>query len=110
MAAPSLRNSGLEQTWNGNFACTATAARTLSAVPTGTVDLVTTTVSRAMCLPIVLATASTCLRSAEPSSSGGVPTAMNTTSAEATAAAMSVVNCSRPAAWLRSTSVSSPGS
>ena len=52
-------------------------SRTLSAVPTGTVDLSTTMRYSVMCRPIVSATASTCDRSAEPSSSGGVPTAMN---------------------------------
>ena len=84
-------------------ACLFTAAATLAAVPTGTVDLVTTTSSRVMCLPICSATASTWRRSAEPSSSGGVPTAMKTTSADAMAAAMSVVNVSRPCFWFRST-------
>ncbi len=39
-----------------------------------------------MCSPIVRATASTWRRSAEPSSSGGVPTAMNWNSPCATAA------------------------
>ena len=53
-----------------------TAAATLAAVPTGTVDFVTTTSSRVMCRPIWSATPSTWRRSAEPSSSGGVPTAM----------------------------------
>ena len=47
-----------------------TASRTLSAVPTGTVDLVITTLYSLMCGPIVRATASTYRRSAEPSSSG----------------------------------------
>jgi hypothetical protein len=47
-AAPSLRNSGLETTEKSMFAfrfasSSAMAARTLSAVPTGTVDLVATT-------------------------------------------------------------------
>ena len=67
--------------WKGSFACLLTAAATFAAVPTGTVDLVTITSSRFMCWPICSATASTWRRSAEPSSSGGVPTAMNTTSA-----------------------------
>src|SRR5680860_40338 len=48
-AAPSLRNSGFDTTSNSNFrprlsTCARTAALTLSAVPTGTVDLSTTTV------------------------------------------------------------------
>ena len=81
-AAPSLRNSGLEQTWNGRSGLGPRSRRApCSAVPTGTVDLVTITLGSFMCWPIVRATASTCCRSAEPSSSGGVPTAMKTTSA-----------------------------
>jgi hypothetical protein len=51
------------------------AARTLSAVPTGTVDLSTTTLKPVMCRPMLRAAASTYCRSALPSSSGGVPTA-----------------------------------
>ena len=85
IAAPSLRNSGLEQTANACWVSDRTAARTFSAVPTGTVDLVTTTLWPFMLRPISLATPSTCCRSAEPSSPGGVPTAMNTTRAARTA-------------------------
>ena len=70
IAAPSLRNSGLEQTLNGALVSARIAARTRSAVPTGTVDLVTTTLWSFMCRPMVRATDSTCCRSAEPSSSG----------------------------------------
>jgi hypothetical protein len=40
-------------------ALAATASRTLSAVPTGTVDLVMTTLYSVMCSPMVRATAST---------------------------------------------------
>ncbi len=109
-AAPSLRNSGLLHMWKGKRAFFAIVAATFSAVPTGTVDFVTTTSSRAMCSPIISATLSTCRRSAEPSSSGGVPTAMNTTSARSIAPATSVVKVSRRWAWFRSTSSSSPGS
>ena len=55
IAAPSLRNSGLEQTANGDaWSPAATAARTFAAVPTGTVDLVTTILGSFMCRPIVL--------------------------------------------------------
>ena len=48
IAAPSFRNSGLETTSNSMptpraASASAMRARTLSAVPTGTVDLVTTT-------------------------------------------------------------------
>ena len=48
MAAPSFKNSGFETMSNftaapRSFSDSRTAQRTLSAVPTGTVDLVTTT-------------------------------------------------------------------
>ena len=82
IAAPSFRNSGLRADVERELRVSAaTAARTFSAVPTGTVDLVTTTFWPFMFRPISSATASTCCRSAEPSSPGGVPTAMNTTRA-----------------------------
>ena len=66
-AAPSFRNSGLETTSKESPAASlpraaspsASLARTLSAVPTGTVDLVTTTFGSSMCSAIVAATAST---------------------------------------------------
>ena len=66
-ASPSFRNSGLEATSNAISApraasSAAIAARTLSAVPTGTVDLLTTTAARARCWPMVRATASTYLQ------------------------------------------------
>ena len=51
-----------------------------------------------------------CWRSAEPSSPGGVPTAMKMTRELFTAEAMSVVKVSRPSAWFRCTIASSPGS
>ncbi len=98
IAAPSFRNSGFETT--SKSTCTPraisvapTVALTLSDVPTGTVDLVITTLYSSMCSPIVRATASTWRRSAEPSSSGGVPTAMIWNRPWATAALASVVNC-----------------
>ena len=115
-AAPSLRNSGFETTSKPRSeprsppAPRPCFARTLSAVPTGTVDLVTTTFGSAMCSAMVAATASTYLRSAEPSSSGGVPTAMNWMRPCATPSAASVVNWSRPSAWFRCTISSRPGS
>ncbi len=112
-AAPSLRNSGLEQTWNGRVVWRRIASRTLPAVPTGTVLLVMTIFSgpsAGMLRPTVSATASTCCRSAEPSSPGGVPTAMKMTSAPRTASATSVVKRMRPSERLRSTSGSRPGS
>ena len=110
IAAPSLRNSGLEQTWNVVRVCRAISVRTFSAVPTGTVLLVATILGPFMCRPMVLATSSTCCRSAEPSSLGGVPTAMKTMSERSIAAPTSVVNWSRPSRWLRTTSGSRPGS
>ena len=110
IAAPSLRNSGLEHTAKEMLVCDLTAARTFSAVPTGTVDLVTTILGSFMWRPISRATARTCWRSAEPSSPGGVPTAMKITRAPRTAASRSVVKVSRPSAWLRCTIGSSPGS
>ena len=64
MAAPSLRNSGLETMSKGmslpRFASSsATTARTFFAVPTGTVDLSTMMSSCSMRLPIPLATSRT---------------------------------------------------
>ena len=52
-------------------------SRTRSAVPTGTVDLSMITLNSVMRAPMLRAAASTYWVSAEPSSSGGVPTAMN---------------------------------
>ena len=85
MALPSFRNSGFEATSNGIstprfFSSSAMASCTLRAVPTGTVDFVTTTIYLFMLAPMVRATCSTYFRSAEPSSSGGVPTAEKTIS------------------------------
>jgi len=56
------------------------------------------------------ATLSTYFRSALPSSSGGVPTAMNTICPCSMPGAGSVVKSSWPLAWLRLTIGSSPGS
>ncbi|MBV6490695.1 MAG: hypothetical protein CNCCGFBP_01185 [Fimbriimonadaceae bacterium] len=53
---------------------------TSSPLPTGTVDLLTTTVYLSMAFPISAATARTAVRSGVPSSPGGVPTAMKTIS------------------------------
>ena len=75
--------------------------RTLSAVPTGTVDLVMTTLYSVMCSPMERATASTYLRSAEPSSSGGVPTAMSWNRPCSTPSFAEVVNFRRSASMLR---------
>ncbi len=84
--------------------------RTLSAVPTGTVDLSTTSLKPAMCSPMLRAAARTWRRSAEPSSSGGVPTAMNWTSPKWTAFTTSMLKDSLPARTLRWTMSCSPGS
>jgi len=102
--------------WRMSRASTATSthsarpAPSLPAVPAGTVDLLTTTVGTCMYWPMVRATASTYCRSALPSSSGGVPTAMKTTWPCAMADAASVVKASREAAWLALTMGSRPGS
>ena len=114
-AAPSFSNSGLDTTSKSMPAPRAVnsasmVARTLSAVPTGTVDLSTTTTGRSMWRPMVRATSRTYCRSALPSSSGGVPTAMNSTSPWAMPAPASVVKRSRPAAWLAFTIGVRPGS
>jgi len=115
MAAPSLRNSGFEATSNSTSqprrpSSSRMTALILRAVPTGTVLLVTSSVYLRMLRPKVRATSSTYLRSAEPSSSGGVPTAEKTTSTWSRHEQRSVVKCSRPAPTLRATSSSSPGS
>ena len=114
-AAPSLRNSGFETTskWRSLPRAASTSAmrpRTRSAVPTGTVDLSTTTLGSVISSAIVVATAITYFMSAEPSSSGGVPTAMNWMRPCATPSAASVVNMRRPAAWFFLTMSSRPGS
>ena len=51
-AAPSLRNSGLEHTWNFSDVHSAIVRRTFSAVPTGTVLLVITNLGPFMWSPI----------------------------------------------------------
>ena len=79
-AEPSFRNSGLEQTRTRCELSASIVARTRAAVPTGTVLLVTTTFWPFITRPIVAATSSTCLTSADPSSSAGVPTAMKRSS------------------------------
>src|SRR5471030_620296 len=114
-AAPSFMNTGTATTENLEASARAassscTAALTRSAVPTGTVDLSTMTLYSVMCLPMLRAAASTYCKSAEPSSSGGVPTAMNCRQPCATEAATSVEKCKRPAARLRATTSSRPGS
>src|SRR4029077_11928562 len=63
-----------------------------------------------MGLPIERAAATTCCRSAEPSSPGGVPTAMICSSPCATLAGTSVEKVSRPACSFLCTIASRPGS
>ena len=115
MAAPSFRNSGLLATSKGisiprlsNSSRIATF--TFSAVPTGTVDLVTNTKYLFIFRPTVRATSNTYFKSALPSSSGGVPTALNTISTLSRQVVMSVVKRKRPSLLLRNTISSSPGS
>ena len=115
IAAPSLRNSGLLAISNSTseplFASSSrTMPRITSAVPTGTVLLVTSTLNLSIFLPKVRATAFTAVRSADPSSSGGVPTAQNTASTSLRHSSRDVVKLRRPAATFRSTSSLSPGS
>ena len=115
-AAPSLRNSGLETTAKGSVARRAVrarrrwSARTRSAVPTGTVDLSIITLKSLMRAPMLRAAASTCCRSAEPSSSGGVPTAMNC-SVPCSTACIDIGGEAQPAAGtLRRMTSGNPGS
>ena len=115
MAAPSFRNSGLLATSKGIstprlFNSSQIAAFTFSAVPTGTVDLVTNTKYLFIFRPTVRATSNTYFKSALPSSSGGVPTALNTISTLSRQVVMSVVKCKRPSLLLRNTISSSSGS
>ncbi len=109
-AAPCFMNSGLLTTLKVCVVSHAIAARTLAAVPTGTVLLSTTTMYLFIARPTSRATASTCCRSADPSSPCGVPTAMNTISHARTAAGRSVAKVNRSSVWLRRTTSSSPGS
>jgi hypothetical protein len=114
-ASPSFRNSGLDTTSNATStpraaSSAAIAARTRAAVPTGTVDLLTITAGATRWRPMVRATASTWPRSAAPSSPGGVPTAMNTTSPCAMPSAASAEKRRRPSATLCFTIGARPGS
>ncbi len=116
MAAPSFRNSGLDASSKGmsvrprRSSSALTVCLTLADVPTGTVDFVTSSVFRSMAAPNSRATDSTWLRSAEPSSSEGVPTAQNTISTCPRTSVSEVAKCRRPAALLRPTRSDSPGS
>ena len=83
---------------------------TFSPVLTGTVLLSTTTLYEVIALAMSRATRSMKLRSTEPSSSGGVGTAMKMTSDFSTPSAVLAVKLSRPAATFFLTISSSPGS
>ena len=113
IAFPSFRNSGLEATSKSTFTPLLSnsswiTARTLLAVPTGTVLLVTTSLYCFILRPMVRATSNTYFKSALPSSSGGVPTALNITSTSSRQLSNEVVNFNRFAFILRSTISSNP--
>ena len=95
-ASPSFRNSGFEATANSCFVRLLMIASILSPVPTGTVDLVTTTAQPVSASPTCSAALKMYDRSAEPSGPGGVPTASRITSAPATPAFTSVVKRQAP--------------
>ena len=111
-AEPSRRNSGQETTANGigsNW-CRRTISATQSPVPTGTVLLLMMMSEWSMTFAMVSAAMRTYCRSASPSTPDGVPTAMKTNSASARPASYDVVKSRRPAATLRRTTSSRPGS
>jgi hypothetical protein len=110
IAAPSFRNSGLETTSNGWLVIDAMRSCTFFAVPTGTVDLSTMILYSSIVSAIDRATARTWVRSLDPSSPGGVPTAMKQMSEDWTADWRSVVKTSLSSATFRRTSSRSPGS
>jgi hypothetical protein len=105
-----LRNSGFDTISTGIDVTLAISAFTRSPVPTGTVDLSTTTIGRVSARPMSRATPSTWERSALPSSPSGVPTAMNATSVFAIAVGRSVEKNRRFFLTLRFTISSRPGS
>ena len=113
IAFPSFRNSGLEATSKSILTPLLSnsswiTARTFGAVPTGTVLFVTTNLYCFILRPMVRATSSTYFRSALPSSSGGVPTALNITSTSSRQLSSDVVNFNLFAFMLRSTISSNP--
>ena len=110
MAIPSLRNSGLLATSTSRPVSSFSRAATSALVPTGTVLLQTTMASGPRCGASRSTTDQRAVRSTDPLSAGGVPTARNTSRAFSAAAARSTVNCSRPPATLRATNSASPGS
>ncbi len=103
-AVPSRRNSGLDTTWTSWRPSTRSTTRV---DPTGTVDLLTMTVPAARWGAISVATDSTKVRSAEPSSPWGVGTHRKTNSAPVTAAVAPTTKRSLPASSPSPTSSSS---
>ena len=108
-AKPSRRNSGFHaSSAPGTFSPTSSASR--AAVPTGTVDLPTTSSPGCSTSSSDSVAASTYRRSAAYSPRFcGVPTQTKCTCAPA-ASAMSVLKRSRPVASVRASSSSKPGS
>ena len=104
-ADPSRRNSGLETTV---MSARPVTRSTRVAVPTGTVDLLTTTAPGTRSGAISSAACSTARRSADPSSACGVGTHRKTKAAPRTASAAEATNRSDPASTPWRTSVASP--
>ncbi|KWV86169.1 hypothetical protein PFLmoz3_04141 [Pseudomonas fluorescens] len=114
-AEPSLRNSGLETISNCSSRPAARRllrmwSRNVSPVPTGTVDFSTRITGATRWRATASPTDSTYFRSAEPSSSDGVPTAINNTSPCSTASFSSWVKRRRPLSRLSLTMAARPGS
>ena len=112
-AEPSRRNSGFDTT---DTSARSSSSAVRAAVPTGTVDLFTTTVPGASSSRVSSITASTARRSATPPTPIGVGRHRNTTSASspsvcsATADDAPTTNDSRPADTCSVTSSDRPGS
>ena len=110
IAAPSFKNSGLEQTDILCSVCDCANSLTFAAVPTGTVDLSTISFGPFATAPIDSATLNTAVKSAPPSASDGVPTAIKTMRASPTAVFKSVVKLRRPLRTFDTTNSDKPGS
>ena len=106
-AEPSRKNSGFETTLTSGRPITRS---TTLALPTGTVDLLTTTASYGRTGPTSRAAASMYVRSADPSSPCGVGTHRNAISQSAAATAAPSTNDSRPSAMPSATRSCSPSS
>jgi hypothetical protein len=109
-AAPSFMNSGFDSTAKGCLVPALMMPRISSAVPTGTVLLVTMILRPFIALAMALAVARRYARFARPFRPWGVPTAMKTISDLLTAGVISVVKLKRRSATLRRIISSSPGS